>query len=96
MPKKESLIYALVSTRLGGVFDIAGKEVRAAELDSLTVSENFWQDQEKAQTILKERSPLVETISQWKTYQRGLDDASIFLEMAEAGDADAEAELETH
>ena len=96
MLKKESLTYALASTRLGGVFDIAGKEARAAELDSLTVSENFWQDQEKAQTILKERSPLVETISQWKTYQRGLDDAALFLEMAEAGDADAEGELETH
>jgi peptide chain release factor 2 len=96
MPKRESLIYALVSTHSGGVFDIAGKEARATELDALTVSENFWQDQEKAQTILKERSPLVETISQWKTYQRGLDDAALFLEMAEAGDADAEGELETH
>jgi peptide chain release factor 2 len=96
MPKRESLIYALVWTHLGGVFDIAGKEARATELDALTVSENFWQDQEKAQTILKERAPLVETILQWKTYQRGLDDAALFFEMAEAGDADAERELETH
>lgn len=96
MPKRDSPIYVLVLTHLGGVFDIAGKEARAAELDALTVSENFWQDQEKAQTILKERSPLMETISQWKTYQRALDDAALFLEMAEAGDADAEAELETH
>jgi peptide chain release factor 2 len=81
---------------LGGVFDIAGKEARAAELDALSVSENFWQDQEKAQAALKERSTLVETISQWKNHQRGLDDTEIFLEMAEAGDTDAETEVETH
>lgn len=96
MPKRDLPIYVLVLTHLGGVFDIAGKETRAAELDAFTVSENFWQDQEKAQTILKERSPLMETISQWRTYQRALDDAALFLEMAEAGDADAEKELETH
>jgi len=96
MPKRESLIYALASTHLGGVFDIAGKEVRAAELEALTVSENFWQDQEKAQTILKERSTLVETISQWKNHQRGLEDTELFLEMAESGDIEAEGEVETH
>ena len=47
----------LESTHLGGVFDIAGKEARAAELETLTVSENFWQDQEKAQTSLKNARP---------------------------------------
>ncbi|MBM4255606.1 MAG: peptide chain release factor 2 [Deltaproteobacteria bacterium] len=78
----------------GGVFDIAGKEARAAELETLTVAEDFWKDQEKAQTILKERSGLVATITQWKKYQRGLDDAAVFLEMAEAGDTEAEAEVE--
>ena len=78
----------------GGVFDIAGKETRAAELETLTVSEDFWQDQEKAQAILKERASLVNTISQWKKYERGLEDASIFLEMAETGDLEAATELE--
>ncbi|MSQ48002.1 MAG: peptide chain release factor 2 [Deltaproteobacteria bacterium] len=95
MPKNESRIYARAWTHLGGVFDIAGKEARAAELEALTLSENFWHDQEKAQAVLKERSPLVETISQWKTYQRGLDDVVLFLEMAEAGETEAEREFET-
>ncbi len=94
MPKKKSLSYAPASIHLGGVFDITGKEVRTAELDAVTTSENFWQDQEKAQTLLKERAALAETITQWKTYQRGLDDAEVFLEMAEAGDEDASTEVE--
>ena len=71
-----------------------GKEARAAELETLTVAENFWQDQEKAQTILKERSGLVATINQWKKHQCGLDDAAVFMEMAEAGDAEAATEVE--
>jgi peptide chain release factor 2 len=79
---------------LGGAFDIAGKEARAAELDTLTVADGFWQDQEKAQAILKERAALIDTISQWKKHVRGLDDAQVFLEMAEAGDPEAEAEAE--
>jgi len=94
MLKKKSLSYASASIHSGGVFDITAKEARTAELDVVTGSENFWQDQEKAQTLLKERATLVETISQWKAYQRGLDDAEIFLEMAEAGDADASTEVE--
>lgn len=81
---------------MGGVFDVAGKETRAAELEALTVSQDFWQDQEKAQTILKERAGLVATINQWKKHKRGLDDVAVFLEMAEAGDAEAEAEVEHH
>lgn len=79
---------------MGGGFDIAGKETRAAELDTLTSANDFWQDQEKAQTVLKERSALTGTIEPWKKLARGLDDARVFLELAETGDAEAESEVE--
>jgi peptide chain release factor 2 len=81
---------------LGGVFDVAGKDARAAELEALTLANEFWQDQEKAQAILKERAGLISTISQWKKHTQALDDADVFLELAEAGDADADAELAQH
>jgi peptide chain release factor 2 len=81
---------------LGGGFDIAGKEARAAELDALTAANDFWQDQEKAQTILKERASLADTIAQWQKQTRDLEDAYVFLELAEAGDAEATAEVEKH
>jgi hypothetical protein len=42
---------------LGGVFDIASKNARAAELDELTAGNEFWSDQEKAQAILKDAVP---------------------------------------
>src|SRR3989442_8611400 len=80
------------SRTLGGIFDIAGKEVRAAELDALTTTKEFWQDQEKAQAILKERATLTDVIALWKKQARRLDDAHVFFELAEAGDPEATAE----
>ncbi len=81
---------------MGGGFDIAGKEMRAAELDALTAANDFWQDQEKAQAILKERASLADVIAQWKKQARDLEDAHVFFELAEAGDPEAAAEVEKH
>ena len=80
--------------RSGGVFDVAQKEARASELDALTAANDFWQDQDKAQAILKERASLTDAITQWKKHVSGLEDARIFLEMAESGDEEAESEFE--
>jgi peptide chain release factor 2 len=79
---------------LGGVFDIASKNARAAELDELTAGNEFWSDQEKAQAVLKERSSLTEVITQWKKHLKSIEDARIFLEMAEAGDEEAAVEFD--
>lgn len=83
-----------MSKILGGVFDIAGKETRAAELDALTTAHEFWQHQEKAQAVLKERAILTELITQWKKQTQSLDDARVFFELAEAGDTEAALEVE--
>ncbi len=80
----------------GGHFDIARKEARTAELDSLTTATDFWQDQEKAQAVLKERATLTELLAQWKKQARDLEDAQVFLELAEGGDAEAATEVERH
>src|SRR2546425_10700760 len=92
--RKSLLSYMPESRTSGGIFDIAGKEARAAELDALTTTQEFWQDQEKAQAILKERATLTEVIAQWKKQARRLDDAHVFFELAEAGDPEAAAEGE--
>src|SRR5205823_3311296 len=92
--RKSLLSYMPGSRTSGGIFDIAGKEARAAELDALTTTQEFWQDQEKAQAILKERATLTDVIAQWKKEARKLDDAQVFFELAEAGDPEAAAEVE--
>src|SRR3989442_8358298 len=83
--RKSLLSYMPGSRTSGGIFDIAGKEARAAELDALTTTQEFWQAQEKAQAILKERATLTDVIAQWKKQARKLDDAQVFFELAEAG-----------
>src|SRR2546422_11739788 len=70
--RKSLLSYMPESRTSGGIFDIAGKEARAAELDALTTTQEFWQAQEKAQAILKERATLTDVIAQWKKQARKL------------------------
>ncbi len=79
---------------LGGIFDIPDKEARAAALEEQTLADGFWQDQEKAQAILKERASLLDTVTEWKKQTQAASDALIFLELAEAGDAEAVEEVE--
>ncbi len=79
---------------LGGIFDVPGKKARAAELEEQTLANEFWQDQEKAQAILKERATLLDTVTEWKRQAQAAADALIFLELAEAGDTEATEEVE--
>ena len=79
---------------LGGIFDVSGKAARAAELEEQALANEFWQDQEKAQAILKERATLLDAVTEWKRQEQAAADALIFLELAEAGDAEATEEVE--
>jgi len=81
-----------VSIPLGGIFDVAQREARIAELDERAAAPDFWSDSEKAQAVLKERAELFAPIGAWRKQLDGLEDAKLFAEMATEGDADAEAE----
>jgi peptide chain release factor 2 len=76
----------------GGIFDVAQREARIAELDERATAPDFWNDGEKAQTVFKERSELIAPIAAWRKQLDGLEDAKVFAEMAADGDTDAEAE----
>ena len=78
---------------LGGIFDITGKEAEAAKLEELTLASNFWEDTENAQSVLKERSSLLERVNPWKQQNQAFADATLFLELAEDGDQEAIDEL---
>ena len=44
--------------RSGGIFDLPGLTRRSAELDQLSSDESLWQNSERAQAVLRERSAL--------------------------------------
>ena len=70
-----------------GIFDIDKSQVRIQQLDELTGAADFWNDQQKAQTLLKEQALLKSTVQGWQSLLRGLDDARVLLDLAiEASD----------
>jgi peptide chain release factor 2 len=81
------------STRCGGTFDVDGAEAQAAALDRQAAAPGFWDDSDRAQAILKERADLVAVVEAWRQQAAALDDARVFLELAEEGDEEATREL---
>ncbi len=70
-----------------GIFEVDQKRTRIAELEARAGVPEFWNDQEKAQEILKETAHLRATVARFDSVQRVLDDAKVLLELAaEAGD----------
>ena len=82
------------STASGGIFDVPGKETRAAELERQTLEADFWSDQDAAQAVLKERAGLLDVVAGWKKLAQDASDAQVYLELAETGDDEALDELE--
>ena len=82
------------STASGGIFDVPGKETRAAELERQTLEADFWSGQDAAQAVLKERAGLLDVVAGWKKLAQDASDAQVYLELAETGDDEALDELE--
>ena len=66
----------------GGVFDLDGKRKRVEELNQLTSKPDFWNDGDKAQTVLKEQAGLKEILESWEKYRVALEEARFFLDLA--------------
>src|SRR5713101_1990829 len=77
----------------GGTFDLPGLERRAAELSAQAAAPGFWNDTGKAQAVGRETAQVLDAIGQYKKQREGVDEAQVFLELAEEGDADALHEL---
>jgi len=83
------------SGRPRGVFDLEAKEQRVAQLEALTSEPEFWNDQRRAQKILREADGLRSEIDLWRGFQSRVDDLLATLELVEeSGDAELTAELE--
>lgn len=66
----------------GGGFDVEGKQKRINELNEVTSQQDFWNDAEKAQTVLKEQSSLKGIIDSWEKHRADLEEARFFLDVA--------------
>lgn len=82
------------SKRSGGIFDLPQLRDRIVELDELTASDGFWDDQERAQEATRERASLSRRIEIFENLSTGLDDIDVFLEMAAEGEEEGLVEAE--
>jgi peptide chain release factor 2 len=68
---------------------------RVAEIDILAGAPEFWNDQQKAQALLKEQAQRRDIADGWKKQRGALDDALVLLDLAEeAGDEASAKESE--
>ncbi|HSH69510.1 MAG TPA: PCRF domain-containing protein, partial [Deferrisomatales bacterium] len=77
------------------MFDLGGKEKRAAELDDQMARPDFWDDPERATQVSRERNQARAAVDAWKGLRAALDDCEVALELvAEEDDPELESETE--
>jgi peptide chain release factor 2 len=80
--------------RSGGIFDTAGKEKRVDVIDAEMGAPTFWEDNRRAQEMIRERSELARTVTRINDLARQAADLQALLELAEeSGDGSLDAEL---
>lgn len=76
------------------LFDLAGKQKRAEEINALMAAPGFWDNQEKAQGLVAELSTLTASIKPLEELTAQADDMSVLMEFAEEEESgDSETEL---
>jgi len=79
---------------LGGFFDAPRKRAELEKSEALISDPDFWNDQEKAQKVVQQRSRTERVLKQQENFETGVSDAEVLFEFA-ASDADSAKELET-
>jgi peptide chain release factor 2 len=78
----------------GGIFDIPGKEKRLAAIDAEMGAPAFWDDNRRAQELIRERTDLARTATRVKELATRAEELPVMLELAaEAGDGSLDAEI---
>ena len=75
----------------GGIFDIAGKKARIAELEVEATAPSFWLANEKAQATLREQARLKEAVDAFEAQVRALDDVRVLIDLADEAKDDPTA-----
>ena len=81
------------SASIGGDFDPENLRSRIEILEHETASPDLWDDPEKAEKLLRNKSSLEREIVDYEVLESALDDAEVLLELAAEAD-DVETRLE--
>ncbi len=70
----------------GGFFDVPAKQKRLAELDKVIADPDFWSNQERSSTILRQKARLDESLEIDRDIATQVDDAQALIELAREGE----------
>ena len=68
---------------MGGIFDPAAKKKRIEEIDKIASEPDFWNDQDRAKSILRERSQLQADLEKFESVEKVLTEVGDLIELAE-------------
>ena len=90
----KSRIWPAASKSFGGIFDIPGKEARLAALDTEMGAPAFWDDNRRAQELIRERTDLSRLVTRTQELAIKAQDLEVLLELAvEADDGSLDDEI---
>ena len=78
---------------MGGFFDVPTKQTALDKLEKQISDPGFWDDSEKAQKVMGQRSRIEKALQRQRDFETGVSDADVLFEFAET-DADSRTELE--
>ena len=78
---------------LGGFFDAPRKQTELEKLEKQISESDFWNDSEKAQKVVQQRSRIEKALEKQQGFETGVSDAEVLLEFA-SDDPDSARELE--
>jgi len=77
-----------------GGFDVDRLQKRFEEVDQRSQDPSLWNNREDAGSVLRERANLQTRIEHFRKLERSVADVSLYMEMADEGDDDANRELD--
>jgi peptide chain release factor 2 len=70
----------------GGIFDVEGQRIKLGELDVKSSRPDFWNDPDRAQEVMQERTRYEKIVRGYDRHLGALDDAEVALELASDGE----------
>ncbi|WP_407637933.1 peptide chain release factor 2 [Jeotgalibacillus alimentarius] len=87
---------ARVLADFGGLFDLENKEAKLAEIDEIMVEPTFWDDQQKAQSIINDQNALKDVVNGYQNLVDTQENLEVTLELLkEEPDEEMHAEMVT-
>ena len=90
--ERASSSFRRASTRYEVFFDVPAKKKRLGEIEAMSANPDFWNDQERAQRLQKDRARLEAALEEVRGLESRIEEAAVMAELAAEEDDDSMAD----